>query len=113
VEDLGERWEEVTNTPLPLGGLVARQELPTEVISRIQQVIRESLEYSLADPNSALKTMRQYAQEMDDSVLMQHVELYVNEWTLDLGETGRGALNKLSQLANSVGIGCEHTLQVF
>jgi 1,4-dihydroxy-6-naphthoate synthase len=44
---------------------------------------------------------------------MQHVELYVNEWTLDLGETGRGALNKLSQLANSVGIGCEHTLQVF
>ena len=113
VEDLGERWEEVTNTPLPLGGLVARQELSTEVISRIQLVIRESLEYGLANPNSALKTMRQYSQEMDDSVLMQHVDLYVNQWTLDLGETGRGAIHKLSQMANRVGIGCEQILRVF
>ncbi|MDG2224560.1 MAG: 1,4-dihydroxy-6-naphthoate synthase [Rubripirellula sp.] len=113
VEDLGERWEEVTNTPLPLGGLVARQELPTEVISRVQQVIRESLEHSLADPSDALETMRFYAQEMDDSVMMQHVELYVNEWTLDLGQTGRGALDKLSRLANSVGIGGGQALRVF
>ena len=113
VEDLGERWEAATDTPLPLGGLVARQKLPDAVISRVQQVIRESLEHSLADPENAIETMRRYAQEMDDRVLMRHVELYVNEWTRDLGQTGRAALDKLSQMARSVGIGSEHALQIF
>jgi 1,4-dihydroxy-6-naphthoate synthase len=46
--------------------------------------------------------MRQFAQELDDSVLMQHVDLYVNDWTLDLGSTGRQALGRLSQMAQSI-----------
>jgi len=58
----------------------------------------------LANRASALPTMRQYAQEFHDDILMQHVELYVNEWTLDLGDVGRNALSKLSQLAQERGL---------
>jgi 1,4-dihydroxy-6-naphthoate synthase len=102
VEDLGARWEAETHCPLPLGGLVASRRLPPPTIARVQSVIRDSLQYSLADPPAALPTMRQFAQELDDSVLMQHVDLYVNDWTLDLGSTGRQALGRLSQMAQSI-----------
>jgi len=104
VEDLGTRWEEATRCPLPLGGLVANQKLPAGVLDRVQSVIHESLQYSLANREAAIPTMRQYAQEFDDHVLMQHVDLYVNEWTVDLGELGREALGKLSQLAQERGL---------
>ena len=104
VEDLGTSWEEVTNCPLPLGGLVADQNLPPHVLDSVQATIHASIRYSIDNPESALPTMRQYAQEFNDHVLMQHVELYVNEWTVDLGDVGRGALNKLSQLAQEGGL---------
>lgn len=104
VEDLGTRWEECTECPLPLGGLVADHTLDPDVIDRVQAIIHESLQYSLENRESALPTMRQYAQEFNDHVLMQHVELYVNEWTVDLGEVGRGALSKLSQLVKERGL---------
>jgi 1,4-dihydroxy-6-naphthoate synthase len=104
VEDLGTHWERVADCPLPLGGLVASRRLPAESIARVQSVIRDSLEYSLANPNSALPTMRKYAQEFDDDVLMQHVDLYVNQWTRDLGSTGVDALARLSQMAQSIGL---------
>lgn len=112
VEDLGERWETETATPLPLGGIVARQSIDRDVVAKVQNVIRDSLQHSLADPDGALPTMRRHAQEMDDRVLMQHVELYVNQWTLDLGQTGRDALAKLSEMARSVGIGAPRPLQI-
>tara|TARA_R110002049_G_scaffold285698_1_gene466770 strand:+ start:192857 stop:193702 length:846 start_codon:yes stop_codon:yes gene_type:complete len=103
VEDLGTRWETETGCPLPLGGLAASKQLPPETIETIQGVVRDSIEYSLASPQSALPTMRQYAQEFDDDVLMQHVDLYVNEWTVDLGDVGRRALDVLAQKASRVG----------
>lgn len=101
VEDLGERWEAQTGCPLPLGGLVARRRLPQEMIAKSQAVIRESLQHALADPDTALPTMRRYAQEFSDDVLMKHVELYVNEWTTDLGADGRQSLETLSALARA------------
>lgn len=104
VEDLGTRWEKETRCPLPLGGIVAEKRLPSAVISTVHSVIRDSLEHSLANRTSALPTMRKYAQEFSDDVLMQHVDLYVNEWTRDLGETGRRALAELSRKAQSVGL---------
>lgn len=104
VEDLGTRWESENGCPLPLGGIVARANLPRDVIGTIQAVIRSSLEYALADRNAALPSMRHYAQEFDDEVLMQHVDLYVNDWTLDLGATGCAALSKLSERARDIGL---------
>lgn len=99
VEDLGTRWESETATPLPLGGLLAARSLERQAVRDVTHVIRDSLQYALNDPSAALPTMRHYAQEFDDRVLMQHVELYVNEWTKDLGETGKQALQTLEQRA--------------
>jgi 1,4-dihydroxy-6-naphthoate synthase len=105
VEDLGTRWEKETGAPLPLGGILASRRLPADVIDRVESVILASLDYGLAHPDEALGSMRQYAQEFDDQVLMQHVDLYVNRWTRDLGEVGRGALESLSKMAKSIGLG--------
>lgn len=113
VEDLGERWEKETGSPLPLGGLLASRSLPHDVIVTVHQVIRDSLLYALAERSSALTTMRTYAQEFDDDVLMKHVDLYVNEWTLELGEVGRDALSTLSRRAQERGIGTSAQLEVF
>jgi 1,4-dihydroxy-6-naphthoate synthase len=96
VEDLGTRWESETNLPLPLGGLVARRSLDPDTIHTACQVIRDSIRMAQANPAQTLPTMRRFAQEFDDRVLMQHVELYVNDWTIDLGEVGRKALQAMS-----------------
>lgn len=104
VEDLGTRWETATGCPLPLGGIVARRSLPPDVIQTVRAVIDDSLQFALADRNAPLPTMRRYAQEFDDRVLMQHVDLYVNEWTADLGEVGRNALQELSRRATDAGV---------
>jgi 1,4-dihydroxy-6-naphthoate synthase len=113
VEDLGTRWEKETGCPLPLGGIVASSRLPEETIATVQQVIKDSLRFALADRQAALPTMRRYAQEFDDHVLMQHVDLYVNEWTLDLGIEGARALDELSARAASIGLGTGRRLRVF
>ena len=104
VTDLGELWENETASPLPLGGIVARRSLRAETMADVQAVIHDSLQLALADPNSALPTMRQYAQEFSDDVLMQHVKLYVNDWTVDLGAVGRSALQQLSDRAQTIGL---------
>ncbi len=113
VEDLGSRWEAETGCPLPLGGIVAARRLPAGSIAAVQRAIRDSLARSLADPAAALPTMRRHAQEFDDRVLMQHVELYVNDWTLDLGDTGRRALAALSSRAATAGLAAGDRLEVF
>ena len=78
-------------------------------------MIRDSILFANADPESALPTMRKYAAEFDDDVLMKHVELYVNGWTVDLGEVGRKALDVLSQEAYRSGLAKTETtkLEVF
>lgn len=113
VEDLGSRWETETAAPLPLGGIVADRRLPGSVLAAVQGVIHDSLAFSLADRAAALPTMRAHAQEFADDVLMRHVELYVNDWTLDLGPTGRQALATLSARAAEIGLGGRCVLEVF
>ena len=105
VEDLGSRWEAETGCPLPLGGIVASRRLPAEVTAAVQRVIHDSLKLGLADPAAPLPTMRRHAQEFDDRVLMQHVDLYVNDFTVDLGDAGRRALDELSARAAAAGRG--------
>jgi len=113
VEDLGSRWEAETGSPLPLGGIVASRRLPTDTIAAVQGVIHDSLQFALADRNRPLPTMRAHAQEHDDAVLMQHVDLYVNEWTVELGPTGERALRELSARAAAIGLGSGRQLEIF
>lgn len=104
VEDLGSRWEQTTSTPLPLGGIVARKSLADDVLTRVQQVIRESIRYGWENREETLETMREHAQEMEDEVIFAHVDLYVNKWTDDLGEEGKKALDTLFDQAILAGI---------
>ncbi|MCH1494427.1 MAG: 1,4-dihydroxy-6-naphthoate synthase [Rubripirellula sp.] len=102
VEDLGTRWEQETDAPLPLGGILVSRTLKPEIIARANAVISDSLAYAHQNPSEARLSMRKYAQEFDDEVLMEHVKLYVNEWTTDLGQLGRDALSALSERARAI-----------
>jgi 1,4-dihydroxy-6-naphthoate synthase len=117
VSDLGQWWQERTDQPLPLGGILARRRLGTAKLARIQQVIRDSIRYGLAHREQTLPTMRRYAAELADDVLLAHVDLYVNQHTLDLGASGRQALATLSRLASGIDKGpagsCLRPLEVF
>lgn len=112
VEDLGTRWEQATDSPLPLGGILANRSLPPETIARVQATIHDSIQFALADRAAPLSTMRKYADEFDDDVLMQHVKLYVNDWTVQLGEVGSSALAVLSSQARAAGIIGDDTKQL-
>ena len=104
VEDLGARWEAETNGPLPLGGIVGSLSLGLDTLRVVQAVIQDSLSYAMTHRDETLPTMRHYAQEFDDAVLMQHVDLYVNDWTVHLGAVGQSALNELSDRAQQIGL---------
>ena len=104
VEDLGAVWEEATAAPLPLGGILARHALGPETIGAVSAVIRDSLAHARAQRAETVPTMRRYAQELTDEVMFQHVDLYVNDWTTDLGDTGRAALETLDRRARQAGV---------
>ncbi len=103
VADLGELWEADTGAPLPLGGILARRALGRSTIDTVTRAIRASLEFALADPESAVPLMSRHAQECSREVLDQHVRLYVNDATLDLGVEGRRALRLLRERARVAG----------
>lgn len=112
VEDLGTKWEKKTGHPLPLGGILASKHLSADVVAEVQGIIHDSLRYAQQNPGEALVSMRKHAQEFEDDVLMQHVDLYVNDWTFELGDVGNAALKELSHRAQEVGAGAAE-LNVF
>ena len=99
VEDLGATWERATGSPLPLGGILARRGVSLEDARAIDDAIRASLVHARSDPRGALRTMRTHAAELDDDVIRAHVDLYVNERTIDLGDEGVRALRTFEALA--------------
>ena len=93
--DLGEHWESVTRSPIPLGGIVARRTLGPSVRAEVDRLIRRSLELANADRTHLSAYVRCHAQELDPDVMRQHVELYVNDYSLALGEAGHRAVETL------------------
>ena len=102
--DLGEFWEERTGAPIPLGGIVARRSLPIDVQRRMNRVMRRSVEYAFAHPDASREYVRAHAQEMSEEVMYRHIDLYVNEYSVDLGEAGRRAVRLLFERAHAAGI---------
>jgi len=88
-------WEEKTRLPIPLGGIALHQRFDKDLKEKIQRVIRRSLNYAWQNQNETLPYLRVHAQEMKDEVMMKHVNLYVNNFSLDLGEKGNLAVNRL------------------
>jgi 1,4-dihydroxy-6-naphthoate synthase len=102
--DLGRWWEEKTGLPIPLGGICVRRDLPKETIKKIETAIRNSVSYSKEHPGQADQYIRHYAAEMSDSVIQNHIDLYVNDFTVNLGKTGEKAIEKLFKMAWNVGM---------
>ena len=89
IADLGELWEKLTGLPIPLGGIVASRDLPIEVVFSLEKAIKESIKYAYEHESEALAFCKSYAQDMRPDVMKSHIDLYVNEYSLDLGETGQ------------------------
>jgi 1,4-dihydroxy-6-naphthoate synthase len=102
--DLGDYWEKRTGCAIPLGGIVANRNLPLDVQHKINRVIKRSVEFAFANPKSGLEYIRSHAQEMSEEVMYKHIELYVNKFSVDLGEEGKKAVKLLFDTAVEKGI---------
>ncbi len=111
--DLGEHWEQTTGFPIPLGGIVTRRGFDNNLQQKINRVLRRSLEYAFANPENVMDFVRANAQEMSEAVMKQHIALYVNDFTLDLGEKGKAAVQYLFQHAQKNGLIPEKEVDLF
>ena len=97
--DLGEYWEQTTGVPIPLGGIVAKRGLPIDLVEKVDRLIRRSVEYAYANHHEQLTDyVKIHSQEMSEAVMRQHINLYVNNYSLDLGEDGKKAVIKLLEV---------------
>ncbi|WP_373501963.1 1,4-dihydroxy-6-naphthoate synthase [Desulfococcus sp.] len=102
--DLGRWWEDETGLPIPLGGIAVRRDLGPEVARRVEVAIRDSVAHAFAHPADSAEYIRAHAQEMADDVVRQHIALYVNDFTLDLGEEGVAAVAELFRRGHAAGL---------
>lgn len=102
--DLGELWERTTGGPLPLAVIAARRDLPAALRSDVAAALRASVELARAQPDQPRAFVRQHSQELDDAVCDRHIGLYVNDFSVDLGERGRAAIDALLQRGRAAGL---------
>jgi 1,4-dihydroxy-6-naphthoate synthase len=102
--DLGAWWEKHSGLPIPLGGILGKRSLGRDVLLALEAGIRESLHYANAHPDEVLHYCKQHSQEMDKTVMKSHIDLYVNDFSLDLGQEGLAAVHRLFEEAESNGI---------
>ncbi|PRD48776.1 1,4-dihydroxy-6-naphthoate synthase [Sphingobacterium haloxyli] len=95
VVDLGDFWEQTTRSPIPLGGIVVKRDLAESLKLQINELVRESVQFAFKNPKSGLNYIRSHAQEMEEAVMYQHIELYVNEYSEHLGADGRRAIQQM------------------
>ncbi|NCD68599.1 menaquinone biosynthesis family protein [Mucilaginibacter agri] len=111
--DLGDYWEKETGCAIPLGGIVVNRKLPLDIQHKVNRLIRKSVEFAFANPKSGLEFIRSHAQEMSEEVMYKHIELYVNKYSVDLGEEGRKAIQLMFDTAKEKGIIPEITNDIF
>ena len=104
IEDLGEWWYSETGLPLPLGGNVVRRDLGEETIREVARLIKASIQYALDHREEALAYALDYARDLPREQADRFVSMYVNEWTLDYGETGREAVRTLLLRGHQAGV---------
>ncbi len=104
VADLGEWWERETGRPIPLGAILVRRDVPAERASGIDATIRESLAFAYANGAAIAPYVREHAFEMDEDVMRAHIDLYVNDYSVDLGEEGVAAIEALFERGHAAGL---------
>ncbi|NLE34373.1 MAG: 1,4-dihydroxy-6-naphthoate synthase [Bacteroidales bacterium] len=104
VADTGALWEEMTGLPVPLGGIMISRRTDNETAAKVNRGIRRSIEYAMTDPRQSMEFIRRNARETDENVTREHIKLYVNSFSLSLGNEGRQAIEKLFSVAQDKGV---------
>jgi 1,4-dihydroxy-6-naphthoate synthase len=113
VMDLGDYWEQETGMPIPLGGIVIKRNIDLETQHTVNRLIRKSVEYAFEHPEASSDFVRKHAQELDESVRKQHIDLYVNKYSIDLGDLGKKAIRVFFEKGQSVGLISTSTEKLF
>ncbi len=98
IKDLGDNWEKVTGNPIPLGGIVVRKEIDLQIQKLIDALIKKSIEFAFANYPQLNDYIKTNSQEMSEDVMRKHIDLYVNDYSLNLGENGIAAVKKLMEV---------------
>lgn len=104
IQDLGEYWESQTGLPIPLGAIVARETLGAVVIADLDALMQASVAHAFAHPQAAQPYIRAHAQELSAAVTQAHIDLYVNKFSLGMGEEGHRAVDALLAVGTSMGL---------
>lgn len=111
--DLGDYWEQQTGMPIPLGGIMINRNIDLETQLTVNRLIRKSVEYAFEHPEASSDFVRHHAQELDESVRKQHIDLYVNQYSIDLGDLGKRAIWVLFEKGQSAGLIATYAEQLF
>jgi len=113
LRDLGEYWEETFQLPIPLGGIVIRESLDDELQQKVNRVLQRSVKFALEHPPQTMSYVRAHAQEMNEEVMQKHIDLYVNDFTVDLGEVGKAAVQTMFEVARQKDVIPEFESSIF
>ncbi|HZG25770.1 MAG TPA: MqnA/MqnD/SBP family protein, partial [Chitinophagaceae bacterium] len=100
--DLGEYWEQETKSPIPLGGIVIKRSIKDSMKQKVDDLIRNSVQYAFNNYPLITDYVKQHSQEMEESVMRQHIDLYVNDFSIALNENGKTAVYKLLNVYQEV-----------
>ncbi|MEJ7611692.1 MAG: 1,4-dihydroxy-6-naphthoate synthase [Ferruginibacter sp.] len=108
ITDLGDHWEKETGHPIPLGGIVIKRSMQPIIQKQVDLLIRESIQYAFSNYPELSDYIRDHSQEMSEAVMRKHIDLYVNDFSLDPGASGKAAVIKLLEVYRQIR-GLEHT----
>lgn len=101
ISDLGEFWNELTDSPIPLGAISVNRSIPDNIALAIDRSLKRSIEFAFNNPESSYPYVKKHAVSMEKDVMLKHIDLYVNQYTLDLGSEGKKAIRRLYKEASS------------
>jgi 1,4-dihydroxy-6-naphthoate synthase len=104
IADMGEYWEKLTGLPIPLGAIVISRNIPDDIAQKVNRILRKSIDYAYKDSSASYSFVSDNAKEMNSSVMNKHIKLFVNEYSLDLGNNGKEAINTLFRIAREKGV---------
>ena len=104
LQDLGQWWEQVSGLPIPLGAIAARRSLGRERLAVIEEALRQSVDYASASPAACMEYIRKHSQELEEEVVREHIGLYVNDYSRDLGKEGFAAIEVFLARGREAGV---------
>lgn len=113
IADMGELWEQQTHSAIPLGCIAIKRNLDDTIKTKTDEIIRQSIQFAFSNPDQVMPYVKKYAQEMDEGIMQQHIQLYVNDFSLALGTEGKKAIAILFKKGKELGIFSENTEQIF